>query len=665
MDLSRHGATGFVPAGNRPRRGEPTRVLTRRDTLRRAAGLAFGVVTYMHVRHLGMTEPAHALLDGALALPLGLVSVRVAQRLRSPSGRALTAGLLFSALLVPAAWVHGFIDAATAPAGMHTITAATTGFGHSVRDAVTALPVALLLASVGLRRRLAFPRRRWALAAAVAVFGATLPLPAAFAALPTPFSVAMPTPPVLTGPNMTLTADEADVPILPGAPTKMWTYNGTFPGPTIRVPSGTPINVKVENRLDTAGSLTLHHHGNHSTPANDGQPDSHLIAPASDLTYTYGLTEGGATTPERPAMQWYHDHRMEATARNVWMGLAGMVILDPAPDDLLGQQLDQALPSGAYDVPIMIADRTFDASNQIPYTFDVNGVFGNLILANGAPQPYLNVEPRKYRIRLLNASNTRPYQLAIDGLSMTQIGTESGMLPEPVPRASLRLDPAERAEVVLDFKAFGGQNLVMKNTLGFGPGVAQVMQFRVSSTPVNDPSTVPSPLRPVPDFGDAVALPSVNEDGNIDHLQRVWLLTQTGLDTPQWTINGQGFESSRIDAKPVLGTIENWVFVNTTSVEHVVHIHDVDWRILLRTGGLPPTPAIDQPELPLPPIDPSEVGLKESFLVRAFEVVEVAARFTDHLGTYVFHCHVLEHEDHAMMAQFKVVEPGIENQLPL
>jgi spore coat protein A len=490
----------------------------------------------------------------------------------------------------------------------------------------------------------------------------------------------------LTGDDIDLAACSTAIQILPSGPaTKMLTYGtldangvcqGSFPGPTIRHASGSPLRLHLRNDLDEA--ITLHHHGNHSASADDGQPadgaDKYLIQPGGTRTYTYGLSEAGA--PERPAFQWYHDHLMDMTSEHVWMGLAGMVILDPAPGD---PEADLPLPSGDRDVPIMLTDRSFDANNQIGYTFDANGVLASCtattscaILANGAPNPYFAVEARKYRIRLLNASNARPYLLSMsNGMPMTQIATESGLLPYPVDRSQIRLDPAERVEVVLDFAPYAGQSLVLKNGLGFGPTLSQVLQFRVGTTVTNDPA-VPPTLRAIPGYGDALT-PLVeqrkDEQGRDEihpTVTRLWLLTQTGVDSPDWTINGLGYDPARVDAEPHLGDIEKWIFVNTTSVDHVMHIHDVDWRVMLRAGSLD-APGVECGNLPADPtgLVPPEAPpaavpacpeeLKESFRVRPFEVVEVTARFTDHVGVYVFHCHILEHEDHAMMSQFEVV----------
>src|SRR3989304_5002832 len=160
-------------------------------------------------------------------------------------------------------------------------------------------------------------------------------------------------------------------------------------------------------------------------------------------------------SPERGAPQFYHDHRMDQTARNVWMGLAGFYILDDPADPA-------RLPSGQFDVPLAIADRQFDANNQIPYVFDPVGVLGDKILVNGTYQPYLDVGDRKYRFRILDASNARLYSLVLSsGDPFTQIGTESGLLPAPVSRTEMRMAPGERLDVVVDFAGKLGQTLYL------------------------------------------------------------------------------------------------------------------------------------------------------------------------------------------------------------
>lgn len=422
-------------------------------------------------------------------------------------------------------------------------------------------------------------------------------------------------PPVLTGPDVALTAREADVQILDGQPTRMWTYNGTFPGPTIRATTGQPTNVTLTNSLPAAGSLTLHNHGNHSSPENDGQPDSFLIAPGASKTYAYTGAENGGT--ERGATQWYHDHRMDVTGRNVWMGLAGFYLIDDPADPA-------TLPSGEFDVPLMLTDRSFNASNQISYSFDATGLTGDHVLVNGVPQPHFEVGDRRYRLRILNASNLRDYELELsNGQPLLQIGTDSGLLPAPVARQQILIGPAERVDVVVDFAGLLGQQIVLRNAAGRG-ATGDLLQFRVVRD-LTDGSSVPASLRPVEQLGEPTTT-------------RVFEFARTN---GAWTINGLPFDPNRVDAFPTLGTTEKWVLRNPGGWSHIVHIHDVDQQLLTRNGGS---------------AAPWELT-KEAWHIGGGQTVEVKLRFTDHTGRYMIHCHVLEHEDMAMMSQFEVVAP--------
>ncbi|MCA1833287.1 MAG: multicopper oxidase family protein [Actinobacteria bacterium] len=630
---------------------------------RRAAGPAFVLAVFvvgweqmLHalrgVESAGPVLP-HLLLDSLLAFPLAFFAVSISFQARRC--RALIASSFFTVLLIPAVGMHEAIHSLFAPHPklspavahlVHERLAAQEHAGalvHGMRDALTAFPFALLIAALlfGSWRRLAWRRGATFLFATALV---ALPLPAHSSPVITPFNVALPIPPTLSGTDITLTAAQTDVQVLPGAPTKMWTYNGSFPGPTIVATAGQQTRVTVVNNLPAdidRPEITLHQHGEHARSIDDGQPASYLIPPGIGVTtedsrmYTYDFTEGCTTCPERGAFQWYHDHRMDHTGRNIWMGLAGMVILkDPSK-----VSIDASLPNGARDVPLMVADRTFDDNNQIPYgAFNLEGRIGNATLVNGAPQPYFEVADAKYRFRILNASNTRSYDFALsDGAAtvpMTQIATESGLLPAPATRSDILLGPAERAEVIVDFAGRSvGDTLVLQNLHTAGPNLSQVMQFRVTTHVSDDVGPVPATLRAEPSFG---ALPVV--------ATRTWLFGRDQLDG-HWTINGHGFDPNTVDAHPKLGTAERWVFINTSEVDHIVHIHDVDWHIESRSLGIP----LEANGLT------GEPGLRESFRLHPGEVVTVVSAFTDHTGIFVLHCHLLEHEDMAMMTQFEVV----------
>lgn len=388
----------------------------------------------------------------------------------------------------------------------------------------------------------------------------------------------------------------------------------------IRRPTGQATHITFTNNLPTlAGSMTVHHHGNHSVSLDDGQATgtAYLFGPGTSRTYTYDGTENGEN--ERGALQWYHDHRMGESGLNVWMGLTGLYVLDDPADP-------SSLPSGGYEIPLVIADRQFDQDNQLQYFYDPAGVVGDKVLINGVYQPYLNVADRKYRFRILNGANARIYILSLSsGDAFTQIGTESGLLPAPVARSAMQIGPAERLDVVVDFAGKLGQSFYLMDAYKMTP----LLKFNVTQH-MTDSSTVPTTLRSLPDIG----TPTVT---------RTWSFDQTA---GHWSINGQVFDSNRIDARPVLGTTEKWIFTNPTEITHMVHIHDVDQQCISRNGV---------------PCSSYET-MKETWAIASGETLELKLKFTDHIGIYMLHCHILEHEDDGMMTLFEVVTPFAPTQ---
>jgi FtsP/CotA-like multicopper oxidase with cupredoxin domain len=478
-----------------------------------------------------------------------------------------------------------------------------------------------------------------------------------------PFRAALPIPRELTAARLQIPIREAEVQILPGQPTRMWAYGGTFPGPTIRRPAGHRTKVTFHHQLPHAvGELTVHLHGGHNRTQFDGQPGgltaSHprsfycqiprglspresgndvLIEPGGRKTYVYDLREDGR--PERAALQWYHDHRLDHTARNVWRGLAGMWILDDELDASL------PLPAGERDIPLMIADRTFDRHNQLtdPFTArrpPADGVAGHLVLVNGAYMPHHHVTPRRYRLRLLNVSGFRAYNVHLsNGAPLVQIGTDSGLMPKPVRRNEILLGPAERAEVIVDFAGAAGESVELRsgprhdghNGAGSRPYVGALMQFRVGSRRAPDRTRVPRKLRPLPGWTRHVS-------PTPDH---TWTISIGGLFKTTWQINGRTFNPARAEAFPRLDSTETWEVVNRTGVAHMIHLHHTDWYLLARNGKPPP---------------PWEDCLKETFFVYPGERILLAGHFSDYTGKFVIHCHMLDHEDHGLMSQFEVVK---------
>ena len=476
------------------------------------------------------------------------------------------------------------------------------------------------------------------------------------AAAQTPgFSLPLRRMPVLTGDNLAIPMVQTDVPVLPGERTLMWTFDGGFPGPTIRRPAGSTTSVTFSHRIPEAGSLTIHNHGHHTEAVHDGQPMSELIQPGGSRTYVYRHVEEGR--PLRGAMRWYHDHSHGRTNRNSWMGLVGLFIVEGTEEAGLG------LPSGDRELLLVLTTRTFDANNQLvdPFTratdpgADAVGS-GATMLVNGTPRPYLEVEPTTYRLRILNAASFSPYNLGFtSGPRVTQIGNESGLFPAPAPRERVLMGPAERCDLVVDFSAFAGRSVVLdsaaqQTSSPLGPALApasapdeQLMQFRVRpalTQGVGAPRALPPRLLALPEWTEEL---SAQPD-------RVFVFGQ-GVDTSGrrvWTINGAPYDHEAIAARPELGSTETWLLVNLTQQSHYIHLHAVDWKVVSRNGGEPA---------------PDEGVLKETFRLDPGETIAVGAKFTDHLGRFLIHCHMLSHEDHAMMTTFEIVPPGQGDRL--
>jgi FtsP/CotA-like multicopper oxidase with cupredoxin domain len=410
-----------------------------------------------------------------------------------------------------------------------------------------------------------------------------------------------------------------------------------------------------------AGELTVHLHGGHNRTQFDGQPggltksqpfsrycripsglstresgNDLLIDPGGRKTYVYDLMEGGH--PERASFQWYHDHRLDRTALHSWRGLAGMWIVDDDFDAAL------PLPRGEHDLPLMIADRTFDRHNQLTDPFKslrppADGIFGESILVNGAYMPHHRVEARRYRLRFLNVSSFRSYNLRLSNdAPMVQVATESGLIPAPLRRREILIGPAERVEVIVDFSAARGETVELRssgrhagrNADGSRTYAGALMQFRVDGARVADRTRVPRRLRPLPAWARQASRKP-------DHR---WTISIGGLFKTTWLLNGRTFNPAYIEARARLGDTATWEFVNRTSVAHVMHLHHTDWYLLERNGKPPP---------------PWENCLKETFFIYPKERILVAGRFSDYTGKFPVHCHMLDHEDHGLMSQFQVV----------
>ncbi len=448
----------------------------------------------------------------------------------------------------------------------------------------------------------------------------------------TPFQRPLPIPPVLAPARSAGTTDyyeitmrQAQVEIVPGKLTTIWGYNGIYPGPTLKVRSGRHAVVSQTNHLNE--SISVHLHGGHTPPDSDGHPMD-LVAPGASKDYDY-------PNNQIPATLWYHDHAVDVTGRHVYMGLAGFYLMSDAYEDAL------PLPKGVNDVPLLIQDRLFNSDGSFNYplnddTID-SGVLGDRLLVNGAIQPYFQVGRRKVRFRIVNGSNARVYKLALSSGGFIQIGSDGGLLSAPVSRTSISLAPAERVDVVIDFSPYSlGTSVVLKNQNGdggFGGGsssaTTDIMRFDVVRNEA-DNSAIPSTLRTVTRMSASSAART-----------REFSLGRAFINGRRvWVINGELFDPSRFQATPRLNDIEIWKFRNDSGEAHPMHIHDIEFQILDVNGRVPAA---------------GDKGWKDTVLVPAFGSARVISKFTDNTGVYVFHCHKLEHEDHAMMAQFEVI----------
>jgi spore coat protein A len=417
---------------------------------------------------------------------------------------------------------------------------------------------------------------------------------------------------------------EATQEILPALATKIWGYQGLFPGPTIRARRNQPIIVRHTNQLPAP--TVVHVHGGVSPADSDGFATD-MVMPQGSRTYTY-------PNRQRAATLWYHDHAMDHTGEHLFRGLAGFYLIE---DD---EELALPLPRGPFDVPLMLQDRAFHADGSLAYDTGRHfGFEGDVILVNGVPWPKMEVSTRRYRFRLLNGSNARVFQLALSTRDpFTLIATDGGLLPAPVPLTSLPLAMAERAEVIIDFTRYDpGTQLFLVNTLETSQS-SQLLRFNVIKREADD-TRVP---------------PRLTDPGFLDRPKtattRTWSFhagfsLREGPPPFVWTINGQRFAPNRSDAKIPSGELELWRIRNEAPLSflgrpHPAHVHLAHFQILERNGK--------------PPL-PHERGWKDTAALDGGEEVLLLLRFEQFRGRYMLHCHNLEHEDHAMMARIDVV----------
>ncbi len=488
-------------------------------------------------------------------------------------------------------------------------------------------------------------------------------------------------------------------------PTTVWGYNGSYPGPSFEVRRGQPIAVKWINSLPQqhifAGSIDRTLHG-----ANDGEPDVRAVVhlhggktmPESDghpeAWFTPGFEQTGPfpnsgifyyTNDQPAAMLWYHDHALALTRLNVAAGLAGCYFIREDGEESLG------LPRDEFEIPLVIQDRRFNQDGSIyyptvglpPFTHPVwqPDYAGDVAVVNGKVMPYLEVEPRKYRFRMLNGANSTFFNLRLEnesgsGPEFVQIGSDLGFLPEPVAMRTLMLVNAERADVIVDFAGFEGEDLIMTNDaanpfpIGFLGSISRIMQFKVrGKRNGRDQGRIPARL-PAEPFKVAGTPPT-----------RDIVLTEETAMLPvpagfcevhlpiRLLVEGRPYMDPVITT-PVAGRTEIWRYINATAVAHPMHIHLATLRVLdrqlfdidkyLQTGEIvtvgPRTGP--QPNELNAPKDTVRVDWRTvTRVLVSFEVPSDVRLPSGQRLRYVHHCHMLEHEDNDMMRPMDIVIP--------
>lgn len=373
----------------------------------------------------------------------------------------------------------------------------------------------------------------------------------------------------------------------------------------------------------------IHWHGVIVPEEMDGHPMG-AIDTNHTKHYHYQVNQNAGTF-------WYHTHPHGRTGKEIYYGLSGFYIIEDKQEKKLN------LPKGEFELPLMIQDRRFDEKYQLFYKDekvlqDNNGVMGDVILVNSTPFPYHEVKTGKYRLRILNGSSVRPYRLAFDNIKQfVIIGTDAGLLEEPLSVNSVILGVAERVDIIVDFKDKKIGDIVILKTLGFKEASKlvlhpdypsfdapiDIMQFRITQK-IDDNTTIPKKLIPIQRLKveDAIKTRTITMEiiGDV------------------WTLDKKPYDMQRIDQKVKLGTTEIWELKNSIHMAHPFHIHGVRFQVLDRDGTVE---------------FPTDKGWKDTVLIMPFETVRIIMHFTMP-GLFLYHCHILEHEDHAMMANFLV-----------
>lgn len=490
---------------------------------------------------------------------------------------------------------------------------------------------------------------------------------------PTPTTDAFTTTQALTSGGdvvLNLISSPSTIQLKPGDATRIWQYQGqilqgsssslqvipeSFLGPIIRLTRGQNLKLHFKNQIPD--DSIIHWHGMHVPDQTDGHP-RFAIPDGQTYDYEYPILNRAGT-------YWYHPHPHGRTGPQVYYGMAGLLIISDDEEAKLG------LPSGEFDLPLVIQDRTFDNQNQLMYVADtMNGFFGNQVIVNGQSQHTWQVQARPYRLRLLNGSNARIYKLAWeDDTLFNVIATDGGLLEKPVQRKYLTLAPGERVELWVNFNTYQpGQKINLKslpfkvssgtmmggmmgNTSGLPNGEAmEILAFEVVNSTSDQSSTLP----------DLLSKPGFHLEKDAINILSPRQITLS-MQMMNGTLNGRTFVMDQVanDENVQLGDLEVWEFYNSEKGgmgmmgggghPHPMHIHGVQFQVLNRQidkQNLEDYESINEGFV--------DVGWKDTVLVWPGERVRVLVRFDNYTGIYLYHCHNLEHEDGGMMRNYQI-----------
>jgi len=466
----------------------------------------------------------------------------------------------------------------------------------------------------------------------------------------------------------------AQVSMSPDLPVQtIWGFDGIIPGPTYIARYGEPILVRNVNNLPTNNggfglpSVTTHLHNNHTPSESDGFPcDFFEIGQFYDQHYPVVLAGFASDHPpngdinESLSTLWYHDHRVDFTAQNIYKGLAGFFLIfndQDTGDETTGFHL----PSGQFDIPMMLTDKVFDSNGQLFFDlFNLDGILGDKFLVNGKIQPFLHVHPRRYRFRWLDSGPSRFYQIFLTDLNnlsahnmFWQIANDGNLMPTPVQIESARIGVAERVDVIIDFSQFAGKTIYLENRLeqqdGTGPtgdilpagGGNLLLQIIVDLPAVADNSVDPATHPQFYSLPSTTPTPRVTRTFEFDNSNGGWTINDRFMDcnAPRFTVQQN--------------TVEHWILINSSGGwQHPIHIHFEEFQILSINGHPPPTSPLVQ------------TGRKDVVRLEFDTTVELFFRFRDFLGRYPMHCHNTVHEDHAMMLRWDIAPVGDTNRNP-